>query len=197
MELIFRPIEKWPGELTRSRKTSQFKAEYRQTIRLLDDELIHLGANRAVVQLAVKEADIRLDGSLRANVAIQHPGVILSFESKHGPLSYPCDTFFEWRANLRAIALALECLRTVDRYGVTKTGAQYRGWQQLPVEPQAVTVARDRLEKLSGMTVRTKQDLESAFRAASRRTHPDHGGTAAAFAEVVEAKNVLAGELKA
>lgn len=197
MELIFRPIEKWPGEHTRNRKSSPFRSAYQSTLELLDQELVHLGAQRAVVQLAVKEADIRLDGSLRANAIVHHPGVILSFESKHGPLSYPCDTYFEWRVNLRAIALALECLRTVNRYGVTKSGEQYRGWQKLPVEPQAVAVARERLKNLSGITVLSLADLEKAFRAASFRTHPDHGGTAAAFAEVVAAREVMANELRA
>ena len=199
MELIFRPIEQWPGELTASwkRKSSPFKADYSRTLSQLDDELVHLKAQRAVVQLAVQEADIRLDGSLRAHARIEHPGVILSFESKHGPLSYPCDAFREWKANLRAITLSLEHLRAMNRYGITESGQQYRGWAKLPVEPQAVTQARELLQRTAQIEIRSKADLDAAYRAAARKTHPDHGGTAAAFAAVTAAKDLLAGELRA
>lgn len=44
---------------------------------------------------------------------------------RRGHLSYPCDTFTTLQDNLRVIALALEALRMVDRYGVTRRGEQY------------------------------------------------------------------------
>jgi len=45
----------------------------------------------------------------------------------------PCDSFRDWEANLRAIALSLEHLRAVDRYGVTtEEEEQYTGWLRLP-----------------------------------------------------------------
>ena len=47
-------------------------------------------------------------------------------------MRFPCDTFTDWQANVRGIALALEALRAVDRYGVTQQAEQYRGWTALP-----------------------------------------------------------------
>src|SRR5690606_5164123 len=78
------------------------------------------------------EDDIRLDGLPRANARPGHQGVVLAFDSKYGPLKYATDTFDRWQDNLRAIALGLESLRRVDRYGITKRGEQYTGWRQLP-----------------------------------------------------------------
>lgn len=124
MNLAFRPIQSWPGALTKIRRRAQFKAGYTATLGLLDRELQYLAAKDVVLQVALRDEDIRLDGAPRANAKpASHPGVILSFDSKHGPLSYPCDTFADWEDNLRAIALSLEHLRAVDRYGVTKRRA--------------------------------------------------------------------------
>ena len=57
------------------------------------------------------------------------PAVIIAFESKHGPLKYATDVFDHWHANLRAIALGLEALRKVERYGITQRGEQYTGFR--------------------------------------------------------------------
>jgi hypothetical protein len=106
----FRPIQQWPGETTRSRRQAQFSAKWASTLTLLGRELEHLGRKNVVVQVALTERDIRNDGFPRANARPDHPGVIVSLDSKYGPLSYPCDTFTTWQDNLRGIALALESL---------------------------------------------------------------------------------------
>src|SRR5205807_9216809 len=76
--------------------------------------------------------EIRMDGLPRRGARPSDPAVIVSFDSRVGPLRYGCDTFSTHDDNLRAIALALEALRAVDRYGVTKRGEQYQGWSALP-----------------------------------------------------------------
>jgi len=118
MEVRFRPISTWPVAATARRKRARFRAGYSDTLQLLDRELRFLRAHR----LALAEDDIRLDGMPRSQAKPSHPGVVLSFDSAYGPLSYPCDTFAQWEDNLRAIALGLEHLRAVDRFGVTKRG---------------------------------------------------------------------------
>jgi hypothetical protein len=90
-----------------------------------------LGARNTVLQVAMTESDFRNDGYPRANAKATHPGVILSFDTRHGSLSFPCDRFTTWQDNLRAIALAMEALRKVDRYGVTRNGEQYTGWRAI------------------------------------------------------------------
>lgn len=163
-----------------------------------------LGAKNIVLQLPGDgTTTIRNDGWIRANARPAAPGVILTFDSKHGPLSYPCDMFTDWQANVRAVALALEALRKVDRYGVTKRGEQYTGWKQLPSAGGSTTtmtaeVAADVLADAAGWaatppTLLTKADVVTvAYREAAKRTHPDKdGGSVEAFQRVHLAKQVL------
>lgn len=49
---------------------------------------------------------------------------------QQGRMVLATDTYEHWQANVRAIALTLEALRAVDRYGATQ-GRQYAGFQQL------------------------------------------------------------------
>ncbi len=178
MQVVFRPIELWPAEFSQQRHFSNpFRAGYADTLDLLDRELDKLGARSVVVQLALAESEIRLDGLPRAGALPSHPGVIVSFESKHGPLRYGTDAFPDWRANLRAIALGLESLRKVDRYGIGKRGEQYAGWKALPAGDEP-SVERGRV--LIGE--------HGSVVAALKATHPDHGGDAKDFRDVQAAR---------
>lgn len=67
MQLIFRPLTLWPGKQTTGRKRASFRAGYNATLQLLDTELRHLRAQNVVLQVALMEDDIRLDGAPRAN----------------------------------------------------------------------------------------------------------------------------------
>lgn len=136
-DITFRPIDLWPGEQTSWRKRAPFGAAWLSTIRLLERELTMLDAKNVVFQVALYEGQLRLDGKPKATAKASHPGVILAFDSKYGPLKYAVDTFDVFTDNVRAIALAMEALRKVDRYGVTKRGEQYTGWRELPVKTGA------------------------------------------------------------
>jgi len=197
------PIREWPGELTRNRSRSLFKAGLTDTLQLLEREIWHLTDTRTQREsgellIAIPAGDLwRLDGRPRAHAVAEHPGVIFSLDSKHGHLSYPCDTFTTWQDNLRAIALALEALRKVDRYGVTKRGEQYRGFLAIeatgaPAGFASTEAARD---WLTGSW--PADTLRSSLRRAQRDAHPDHGGDAATFQRVslAEAKLREAGVL--
>jgi hypothetical protein len=195
MEMQFRPITVWPGQIlaSKDRRRAQFKSPYSATLALLDRELGYLKAKSLVLQVALQEEDIRLDGRPRAGSKPTHPGVILAFDSKFGPLSYPCDTFTIWEDNLRAIALGLEHLRAVDRYGVTRRGEQYRGWAQLPAP--AVTMDKVQaikfLQAYSISVIGSKEDAQAAYRVGAFRLHPDRGGNPDEFKKLQQAKSVL------
>lgn len=209
------PIREWPGELTRNRTASQFRAGLRDTLEVLDREMFHLCRTReqhesAEMLIAIPAGDLwRLDGKPRAHAVAEHPGVIFSIESKFGALSYPCDTFTTWQDNLRAIALALEALRKVDRYGVTKRGEQYRGFLALEATaaPAGFASASDALDWLASLVGdqwpggriprENRAAIARVVRGAQRRSHPDAGGDAATFQRVslAEAKLREAGVL--
>ena len=131
----FKPIEKWPSKPTPSwsRQRGQFKAGWQKTLDLLERELNRLSAKDITVEGFFRPADIRNDGWPKSSSRPTQPGVILSFSTKQGRMVMPCDRYDNWESNLRAIALTLEALRAVERYGaVSEQQEQYTGWLKLP-----------------------------------------------------------------
>ena len=197
-EVTFRPIDRWPGEQTKRRQRSRFDSAWGDTLELMQRELRHLRAKGVVVLLALGEDDIRLDGRPRANARPEHPGVILAFDSPYGPLKYPCDTFTTWQDNFRAIALALEALRKVDRYGVTKRGEQYTGWRALPGPSGEATTVEQAARILASESGRSAEAIQGdareaglAIRKALMEAHPDRGGSPDRFHAVQTARRVI------
>jgi hypothetical protein len=135
-----RPLGAWDRPATESRKSAgTFRIGWFDALEELRTEVAALGGSLVVVRIDAADADIRRDGMLRSRAKVGFPGVKLSFESKHGPLTYATDVYEKlysgdlesWQANVRAITLGLRALRAVDRYGITRTGEQYRGWTQI------------------------------------------------------------------
>jgi hypothetical protein len=205
VNIRFHPLR--PGEFperTRPRKSPQFKVGWNKVLQDLERELEFLGASEVVLSVGLNDSDIRMDGWPRANVHPWHPGIIISFDSKHGPLRYLCDEYEQqwygglnsYQANLRAISLGLEALRAVDRYGITRRGEQYTGWKQLAAGDgpttveQAAQIIRTFAMK-AGYNVGT-DDKAEAIRKAMFAAHPDHGGTDADFDLVNRARKILA-----
>jgi hypothetical protein len=196
VNITIQPIDVWPGTLRGSRSHSQFKATYSQTVELLERELAHLQAHSVALQLAVRPREIRADGQMRADARPEHPGVVLRFTGKHGHVTMPCDKYAHWHENLRALALSLEALRAVDRYGVTTRGEQYKGWKALPgaieMGPATMTVEEaaavlvDAAAAAGRLFSRDSQIKEAAmyrdaYRMAAKKLHPDTGGNRAAW----------------
>lgn len=206
MDARFVRVVSWPGVATAyaSRRRAQFSSPYSKTLALLEREISHLGGRDVLIQTYHEKADIRIDGWPRANARVpSSPGVIVTFVKRGGQtLSFPCDRFMTWEDNLRAIALSLEALRTVDRYGVTKSAEQYRGFEALPRPtqhgPTTKSEAVEVLGRESGhgeafIEFATPAELEAAIRDAQRATHPDKGGSAGRFEEVQQAAKILRG----
>jgi hypothetical protein len=195
---------------------SPFKADLDSTMRLLDIELRQLEARSVVIEVDVGERGLRYDGTLRKDAKADHPGVRLAFESRHGSLIYACDRFGYdqdgtpysdgWQENLRAIALGLEALRKVERYGIGSRGEQYRGYGQLPAGTgiaasgmtyteaiaillRAATGGQEPGEVL--LADYPRETLTDLLRAARRRTSPDVSGDEGQWYLVDRAAQVL------
>lgn len=176
--VTLRPLERpAPSD---ARRHSTFRSSWSSTIVLLAKELHAHGARSGVLEVDFREQDLRLDGLPRANARAHSPAVVLSFEAASVPgkphLRYEVGTFTDWQDNVRAIALALQALRAVDRYGVTKRGEQYAGWKQLESGGPSAERGRDLIRRHGGL------------REALMATHPDRGGDPADFADVQAAR---------
>ena len=161
------------------RRRSQFKAPWNRTLSLLEKELMNLGAREVILEGGWRSDQIRVDGSPYASARTSHPAVILRFrDSENRPLAFPCDRFETWEDNVRAIALSLEALRAVDRFGVTKHSEQYKGFKAIE-EPKQWTVddaaqfLSIKTEMRADVLLAQPEDYRRAYRAAARVMHPD------------------------
>jgi hypothetical protein len=196
MNYTFRPIDQWPRDKTKRPKPTPFSSTYTQTLKLLGKELAALDAKQIIFQIDVPESQIRGDGLPYARARPDFQGVIVAFESKHGPLKYMTDVFNDWHENLRAIALGLEALRRVDRYGITSKGEQYTGWKQLPAVSEAKEDAAGLIASLGGEdkdeVMNNADTARRAFRRAAKKVHEDKkGGSREQFIRLMEARKLL------
>ncbi len=228
MILTFKPLRLRPEHwlaVDADRPTSPFSATYRQTLQLLDHELFQLDALDVHLQVLAASSQIRLDGQLRSDARVDHPGVILTIGTRrHGVLVYETDRYTRrwgrnanpaWQENLRAIALGLEALRKVERYGIARRGEQYAGYRELgsgvPMPPAQMTVEQAAAFLIEhgdnkvvagvagGYTVAELLDrfagdrIEACYRRAAKHLHPDAGGDPALFVKLTEARDLLIG----
>lgn len=172
----FRPLPIWPYPPTANRRSRYtFRAPWSDTVEMLKYEVDRLGGSAAIIAAGFSEGDIRkTDGLPRADARVpSHPGVEVSFDTPMGRLVYGTDVVEDWQGNVRSIALGLEALRAVDRFGISRKGEQYAGWLALP-GPEGAAVDRGR------RLVETHGGIVPALKA----THPDHGGDQQAFQDV-------------
>ena len=176
---------------------SPFSASWSSTLTLLDHELRQLGARDVILMVDVTEGDLRIDGRMRANANPMSSKVGLAFETrKKGSLLFACGRFRLWQSNVRGVALGLEALRKIERYGIIQSTEQYEGFRAIEGGAPATDSDEDRAWKVladavGGTVAVAKADPKFAYRLARKMTHPDAGGSAAAFRAVEEAAKIL------
>lgn len=195
---------KWPGKERTARKKSPFKVQWSRTEKWLTDELRRVGAKDVTLAVDIRNPGFfRQDGGIRADARPVSPGVILAFTNREGfRLEFPCNTFGFWQENVHAIALALEALRLVERYEVTKGGEQYVGFRQLPpgggsstapamTEDEAAQILAEFSDLPAHVIVQEPAVAKVAVRTAKGRSHPDSQGEPGDFEKVSTAALVI------
>lgn len=201
-DFTFRPLgADWLDDGKDTYESCLFRSTYTRTLYDLRRELDMLGVSEAVIELYLTDHEIRRDGLPRADARPTSPRVRLSFNHPAlGQLQYPCDTYSDYRDNLRAIAKTLEAQRAMDRYGATRLNQQYAGWKALPsggslqqamtVEDAAAFIA-ELVGSTKGMIIEKPSYYQFSYRRAALATHPDTGGDEDQFKQLQEAKRVL------
>jgi len=184
LAITFKPLGRWPKNPTTNRRRSPFKYRWNEVLGALERELRHLGASSCEIHIDLNDGWIRRDGWPRADARPGSPKIIISFTAKNLPGSptqvYPCDTYSYWQDNVKAIAVSLEKLRAVDRYGVTTAGEQYAGFKALPsstgptmtTEAAAIVLGNVSHDPPSAIIVSVEL-AKAAARTAKHRSHPD------------------------
>lgn len=184
---------------------SPFTVAWSTCLEVLERELDFLDATDTVFEVDVPERGIRLDGQLRNDAKAASPAVRIAFGSSVGPLVYATDMFArpswrrngmqqDWQHNVYAIALGLEALRKVDRYGIARRHEQYTGYRAIGSGnsmPAAASMTVEQAEGLLGC-YDDGRGLAYAHRRARAAVHPDrHQGNRTAWDQVEQAAAVL------
>lgn len=127
---------------------------------------------------------VRLDGGIIAKQrSPEDPAAAVYWRKRGEPYCLSCDAWDQTAHNLHAIALHLEALRGLDRWGCGTSEQAFAGYKALPP-------ARDRLdwEFYFGLEreFATVEEIQAAFRESSKTAHPDAGGTAEEFDRLVK-----------
>lgn len=217
---FFRPLDGgWTDGKDPSPVSARFKVADRELWNDMSFEIMRLQTeadpDEFIVQLDVAETDIRVDGTgLKRGSRVGYHGVVVSFESRHGPLRFASDHYDSWwlrdawRANIRAVTLHLQSLRAIERHGVAKSGEQYAGWKAIGPGSGDSSIQAGSMSIVDAMTIlEAEADAPGAFdpraerlsrgivasvhRRAVKNAHPDGGGSASRFQAVQAAYGVL------
>lgn len=210
MKYTTRPISDRTA-FTSQHVDSRFTASWSTCLEVLERELYQLDATDLVIEADFTESEIRLDGMPRANARAASPAVRLAFTSNVGPLVYATDMFIkpswrrngmqqDWQHNVYAVALGLEALRKVDRYGISRRGEQYAGYRAIGAgtgsgsshmtREDAVFLLDEHTDR--DWSANNPEDLRRVYRRARAAAHPDrHGGDRTAWDQVEQAAKVL------
>lgn len=123
------PRSDWRGDFTpaaKRRSHTHFSVSLGQTLQAIEDELRGYRAKGATIEISMEPHLIGYDGLPVSGAKPVDPGIVLRFAWSDGWLRLQCDSFDDWRANLRAIGLYLERMRLANGYGIHVEGRLMR-----------------------------------------------------------------------
>lgn len=176
----------WPVGVPRTKSPvrSRFDTPEEKVKRSLETQLDLMKATNVVVTTNV---ELRRDGRPYAGQRIIDPGVAVYFRRKGQEQCIACDKWDSIRDNLQAVAKTIEALRGIERWGTGEmVDAAFRGFTALP-ETATSRPKRPWYDVLGVAPDAPREVIEAAGKAMQRKTHPDAGGSEAAFQEVQDA----------
>jgi hypothetical protein len=135
---------------------------------ILREELRRLGASNMVLSSNLRLRNDGLPYSKQAQPCDQ--GVAVYFTYKQQPMCFACDRWDRIQDNIYAIAMTIEALRGIERWGSGSMVEQaFTGFVALPgTSPWDI---------LGVPRTATREQIESAYRKKARSAHPDNGGS--------------------
>lgn len=161
----------WPEAWRRTPYSKRIRSTFRNTTGVVRDFLFHeialLGGSNVIISTNIMT---RLDGLFYAGAREpEDPGVVVYFDYEKKPMCFACDQYRYVRENLQAVAMTIEALRGIQRWGASDMLERaFRGFTALPPASWR-TVLGVRPEA-------SLADAEEAFRKLVFATHSDMGG---------------------
>lgn len=175
----------------------------------LREELTALGCPDAIVETYHTRADYTLSGRPRSGATPSSPEVQVWFKAGARPVCVPSSRFALWIDNIKAVAMTLERQRLIRDYGCFTIEEQFAAFAALPAgspaskptpsasDTEVLPVARllVNLAQPTDDTIQTiladKDALDRVYRKASKKAHPDKGGSEEIQAAVNRARDFI------
>lgn len=147
-------------------------------------ELERLGAC-AVILSTNHPATDKYGIVIESRKRVEDDAVAVYFTLHGKPLVMACDRYDDAAGNMTSLALAIEAMRQLERHGGgTMMERAFAGFTALPAP-------RTPHEVLGIAPGASADEIRGAYKRAAMLTHPDHGGSTAAFQEVQQAYEAL------
>ncbi len=167
----------WPRKHRWQRSRSRYEVDFAKARDHLVHELALAGGRHVVIWTNVP---LRRDGLPLAGMRQpEDPGVAVYWDDRKGrAMVLACDVWETVRENLRAVGLAVEAIRSLERTGSSEVLERaFSGYARLPAGSDHWSVLG--LPKGSG-----KAALTARLRELAHAHHPDRGGDPAVMASI-------------
>ena len=181
----------WPFGWTRthphSRRRARYKVTYGASQQLVVKNLRLLGASGIVCSTNLPVKSDGMPYAAAAERRVDDPGVAVYFTRKGVNQVVACDKWDLVKDNLRAVGLALEAMRQLDRCGASEIlNRAFTGFTALPA-PEAAASAGAWWDVLDVSQFATLDIVELAYKSKRSAAHPDRPGGSAQQFQAVQA----------
>ena len=92
MRAYWRPLPAWPYP-PRTKRKGLFRSSWSRSLELLGEEVERVDGSDLMIGVVADDSQFRIDGSLKANAILKHPGAEVSFEKDGRRLVFHTDTY--------------------------------------------------------------------------------------------------------
>ncbi|QHV99199.1 J domain-containing protein [Spirosoma endbachense] len=178
----------WPASYPRTgyRKPSRFGRSLADSRDDLLEQIRRLGGTQVVIS---SNAKLRNDGlPYSKQPAVNDPGVAVYFLYEGEQVVFACDKWLDIGDNIRALGLAIEAIRGLERWGVSQMLKRtFTGFKAL-AEP--ATHKEEWWSVLEVPESASPDEIRKAYIKLAQRHHPDKGGKADQFQKIQNAYEV-------
>lgn len=181
----------WPAGKPVSRSPRRAPFGRKHTVATGIDEIRRnlklMGARHVVV---TSNLPLRNDGQPSGSANVREGvsrGVSVYWTVDDQPHVIACDTYWHVEDNLRAIALSLEAMRGIERWGAVQAAQMFQGFQALPPGTGEVAATQRPWREVLGGDAGWPDGLspedelviaKARYKAAIKKVHPDAGAGA-------------------